>query len=242
MEGLIPCSQRKVRCIGREAGSTILMTSSLQEQQWTLVCQVSKESSATRPRTILMLCGERKWPQSVPEGLGAPLWKSHADLGGGLRELPLLQVGYCVPEEMSQGRLHTDHSAELFPRPCTPVLRAHTGIARNSTYCSHRTTELSQGSGEEQPLISPLSVIVNLGISNNKSSQNMLVNSDKLIMKIASFSFFKWYIIPQRLTWVLVYQIPPFFFSLLFCLDHKLFRTKADSSSPLHSTPCIHHI
>lgn len=42
----------------------------------------------------------------------------------------LLKAGYSGPEELSQGRLCTDHSDELFPGPCAPALRAHTETGR----------------------------------------------------------------------------------------------------------------
>lgn len=42
----------------------------------------------------------------------------------------LLKAGYSGPEELSQGRLRTDHSDELFPGPCTPALRAYTETVR----------------------------------------------------------------------------------------------------------------
>lgn len=38
-----------------------------------------------------------------------------------------MKASYSGPEELSQGRLHTDHSDELFPQAL--MLRAYTEIA-----------------------------------------------------------------------------------------------------------------
>lgn len=88
---------------------------------------------------------------SVSVGLDSQLWKGQTDLEGGLCEVVLMKASYSGPEELSQGRLHTDHSDELFPQAL--MLRAYTEIAgEQDLLLSWEKWAIGQESAEEQGL------------------------------------------------------------------------------------------
>lgn len=157
---------------GRETGSPLLTTFRYQEQRGTPVCQVRQaeqselcEQTTNHPNAL--------WWKEVTSVLSPWGWGLSAR-GSGPEEPVLLRAGYSRPEALSQGCLCMNCSDKLFS------WALHADV--ESTHRNRQGTGLTAATGQPRcqtgehwgasPWSHHCQLFVNLGLSNNKSSQN----------------------------------------------------------------------